>query len=60
VRENVKESSRNLDGIETEGVSILRATERLLDDGVAKFEASFVELLQALRDKVRDLGTLRG
>lgn len=53
VLEHVKESSHNLHEIETLGISMVAATDQLLREGVEKFEQSFEELLEVLREKAR-------
>lgn len=50
--ENLKDASRTLDAVRAAGVDVERITMDLIEDGVAKFAASYNSLLAAIADKL--------
>ena len=57
VTENVADAERTLAALEEQGISMQEVTDRLLKEGLASFEQSFVTLLAGLERKRSALRT---
>lgn len=57
VTTNLAEADRTLSALESAGISLHAVTDRLLAEGLASFEQSFVTLLAGLSDKRKQLAS---